>query len=324
MKYILRIENLKRYFSTKYGIVKAVDGISFNVEYKEVFGLIGESGSGKSTTGHVIVGLYPPTSGKVYFEGNDISMPASKRPKNVRREIQIVFQDPASSLNPASPIRDIIMRPLLAHGIMPRKECEAFVEELLGKVGLPPEIYAHRKPRELGGGELQLVSIARAIATKPKLVILDEPTSALDVITQAKIIKLLTRLKNELGLTYIFITHDLGLVKNFASRVAVMYLGKIVEMAPTDTLFAEPLHPYTLMLLSSAPVVYREDRDVIPRRVKPVGEVPSAISPPPGCRFHTRCPYVTEQCKSVEPGLVSVDNNDNEGHLVACHMFSRS
>lgn len=317
MKYILKIVELRKYFNTKYGVVKAVDGISFNVKYGEVFGLIGESGSGKSTTGHVIVGMYPPTSGKVYFEENDISEPASKRPKNIRREIQIVFQDPASSLNPASSIRDIITRPLLAHGTVSKEYCE----ELLEKAGLPPEIYMYKKPRELGGGELQLVSIVRAIATKPKLVVLDEPTSALDVITQAKIIKLLTRLKDELGLTYVFITHDLGLVRNFADRIAVMYLGKIVEMAPTNVLFKEPLHPYTLMLLSSAPVVYKEDRNSIPKRVKSVGEIPSAIAVPPGCRFHTRCPYAMELCKSVEPSLASADNNEN--HLVACHLFSR-
>jgi len=319
MDIILSTKNLKKYFETKYGLVRAVDGISFNVIYGETFALVGESGSGKSTTGHMIVGIYEPTSGKIYFKGQDISVPASKRPRFLRREIQIVFQDPASSLNPSMYIKDIVGMPMRVHGIVRDEgELKEKVMELLEEVDLPPEYYMYKKPRELGGGELQAVAIARALSTNPKLIILDEPTSALDVITQTKIIRLLTRLQQKQNLTYIFITHDLAVVRNFATRVAVMYLGKIVEVAPVNELFLRPQHPYTMMLLSSVPVISDEEEKIKPRKVRSVGEIPSAISPPPGCRFHTRCPFAMDICKTQEPELRLIDKAKQ--HWVACHL----
>ncbi|MEM0017950.1 MAG: ABC transporter ATP-binding protein [Candidatus Korarchaeum sp.] len=318
---ILKILNLKKYFNTNYGTVKAVDDITFNVKEGETFGLVGESGSGKSTTGHLIVGMYAPTSGKILYRDKDISSLADKRPREVRHEIQIVFQDPASSLNPSKYVKDIITAQLKLKGIKDDYELEERVAKLLESVDLPPESYMYRKPRELGGGELQAIAIARALSTSPKLIVLDEPTSALDVITQAKIVKLLLRIQEEMKLTYIFITHDLAVAKNISKRIAVMYLGKIVELAASDELFTNPLHPYTMMLFSSIPVLTEEERKLKPRKVRSVGEIPSAISPPPGCRFHTRCPFVEDICRNEEPKLEVVRGDSS--HIVACHLAGR-
>ncbi len=318
---VLQLEDVVKYFKTKYGLVRAVDGISFDVREGETLALVGESGSGKSTTGHLIVGMYTLTSGKIFYKDQDISIPATKRPKHVRQEIQIVFQDPASSLNPTKYVRDILASTLKLAGIKSRLELEERIYELLEGVELPPENYMYRKPKELGGGELQAIAIARALSTSPKLIILDEPTSALDTLTQAKIVKLLMRLQREHNLTYIFITHDLAVTRNIASRVAVMYLGKIVELAPVEEIFMDPQHPYTMMLFSSIPVITDEEKRLKPKKVQSRGEIPSALAPPPGCRFHTRCPFAKEICKEEEPRLEFYAGR--EEHLVACHLIAR-
>ncbi|MCS7126103.1 MAG: ABC transporter ATP-binding protein [Aigarchaeota archaeon] len=317
MNELLVVKNLKKYFKTKFGLVKAVDGITFHINEGETFALVGESGSGKSTTGHMIVGMYAPTSGEIYYKMNNISVHASKRPKNITREIQVVFQDPASSLNPSRYIKDIIGTPLKVYNLIRNStEVEQKVADLLENVELPPELYMYRKPRELGGGELQAIAIARALSTNPKLIILDEPTSALDVITQAKIINLLLNLQKKHNLTYLFITHDLAVVRNIASRVAVMYLGKIVETAPTIELFNHCRHPYSMMLFSSIPVISEDEKNLKPKKITSIGEIPSSLSIPPGCRFHTRCPYAEARCKVEEPSLKHI----NSGHIVACHL----
>lgn len=315
---LLVVENLKKYFETSFGVVRAVDEINFRIKPGETFGLVGESGSGKSTTGYVIMGIYVPTSGKITFKGKDITAHAKRRPKNLKRDMQIVFQDPASSLNPTKSVRDIVGLPLKVHGLVnDEEELDERVSELLKAVELPPEDFMYRRPRDLGGGERQAVAIARAIATNPSFVVLDEPTSALDVSIQAKIIKVLMRLQRELDLSYLFITHDLSLMRNVASRVAIMYLGKIFELAPTRMFFQNPLHPYTEMLLSSVPVLTDEEETLKPKEVISSGEIPSAISPPPGCRFHTRCPFAMDVCKVKEPTFVMVE----PGHHAACHRL---
>lgn len=318
---ILKSINLKKHFNTNYGTVKAVDDITFSVREGETLGLVGESGSGKSTIGHLLVGMYPPTSGKIVYKDKDISFPSNKRPKEVRHEIQIVFQDPASSLNPSKYVKDIIAAQLRLNGIKDDYELEEKVARLLENVDLPPESYMYRKPKELGGGELQAIAIARALSTDPKLIVLDEPTSALDVITQAKMVKLLLKIQEEMKLTYIFITHDLAVAKNMSKRVAVMYLGKIVELAESEELFTNPLHPYTMMLFSSIPVLTEEERRLKPKKARSIGEIPSAISPPPGCRFHTRCPFVEDVCRYEEPKLELVDGSST--HMVACHLVGK-
>jgi oligopeptide/dipeptide ABC transporter ATP-binding protein len=315
---LLVVENLTKHFKTSFGVVRAVDGINFKVKYGETFGLVGESGSGKSTTGYVIMGIYTPTSGKVTFKGEDITRHAKRRNKRLKRDMQIVFQDPASSLNPTKTVRDIVGLPLKVHALVDNdEELDEKVAELLRATELPPEDFMYRRPRDLGGGEKQAVAIARAIATNPSFIVLDEPTSALDVSIQAKIIKVLMRLQRELNLSYLFITHDLSLMRNVASRVAIMYLGKIFELAPTYMFFRNPLHPYTKMLLSSVPVLTEEEEMLKPRELISMGEIPSAISPPPGCRFHTRCPFAMDICKVKEPTFVMVE----PGHHVACHLM---
>ncbi len=319
-EYILEVIHLKKYFKVSLGIVRAVDDISFNVKYGETFGLVGESGSGKSTTGHVIVGMYAPTSGKILFKGQDISVPAAKRPRHIKKDIQIVFQDPASSLNPSKTVKDIIALPLrLYEGIKDERELEERVAKLLEAVELPPEEFMYRYPRELGGGEKQAVAIARALATRPSFIVLDEPTSALDVSIQAKIIRTLLRLQKEYKLSYLFITHDLSLMRNVANRVAIMYLGKIYEIAPADEFFRNPLHPYTQMLLSSIPVLTEEEERIKPKGIESRGEIPSPMNPPSGCRFRTRCPYATDICSKEEPKLIEVE----PGHVVACHLYAK-
>jgi len=315
---ILVVENLKKYFKTTFGTVKAVDDITFNVRSGETFGLVGESGSGKSTTGYLIMGIYTPTSGKILFKGRDVSLHALKRPKNIKKDMSIVFQDPASSLNPSKTIGDIVGLPLKVHGLInSSSELTEKVAQLLETVELSPERFMHRRPGDLGGGEKQATAIARAIATHPSFVVLDEPTSALDVSIQAKIIKILMQLQQELKLSYLFITHDLSLMRNVASRVAIMYLAKIYEYAPARLFFHNPLHPYTKMLLSSVPVLTDEEEALKPRDVKSTGEVSSAINPPPGCRFHPRCPFATKICKVKEPKFTMAEPE----HYVACHKL---
>jgi len=316
---LLVVENLTKHFKTSFGVVRAVDSINFKVKLGETFGLVGESGSGKSTTGYMIMGIYTPTSGKVQFKGQNISMHTKKRPKHLKKDLAIVFQDPASSLNPTKTVKDLVGLPLQVHKMVKsRDELDQRVAELLEAVELPSKDFMLRRPRDLGGGERQAVAIARAIATNPSFIVLDEPTSALDVSIQAKIMKVLMRLQQKLGLSYLFITHDLSLMRNIASRVAIMYLAQIVEFAPTSAFFQNPAHPYTQMLLSSVPVLTKEEEKLKPKGVISKGELPSAINPPPGCRFHTRCPFATEICKTKEPIFVAVE----PGHQVACHRVN--
>ncbi|MGQ9551140.1 MAG: ABC transporter ATP-binding protein, partial [Candidatus Bathycorpusculaceae bacterium] len=315
---LLVVEKLTKHFKTSFGVVRAVDAINFTVKRGETFGLVGESGSGKSTTGYMVVGIYTPTSGKILFKGQDISVHAKKRPKPLKKDLAIVFQDPASSLNSTKTIKDIVGLPLQVHKMVKnREELNQRVAELLESVELPSKDFMQRRPRDLGGGERQAVAIARAIATSPSLIVLDEPTSALDVSIQAKIMKVLMKLQQKLDLSYLFITHDLSLMRNVSSRVAIMYLAQIVEFAPTATFFQNPLHPYTQMLLSSVPVLSAEEEKLKPKGVISKGEVPSAINPPLGCRFHPRCPFATEVCKTKEPTFLMAEPN----HYVACHLI---
>jgi oligopeptide/dipeptide ABC transporter ATP-binding protein len=317
---LLVVDKLTKHFKTSFGVVRAIDEVSFSVKAGETFGLVGESGSGKSTTGYVIMGIYTPTSGKILFRGEDISVHAKNRPKHLKRDMAIVFQDPASSLNSTKTVKDIVSLPLKVHGLVKsHEELEERTAALLEAVELPSKEFLQRRPKDLGGGERQAVAVARAIATNPSFIVLDEPTSALDVSIQAKILRVLMRLQQEMKLSYLFITHDLSLMRNVASRVAIMYLAKIVEFAPTAAFFQKPLHPYTQMLLSSVPVLTKEEEKLKPKEVTSRGEVPSAINPPPGCRFHTRCPFASEVCRTKEPVFVMAEPD----HYVACHLFSK-
>ncbi|MGA2763287.1 MAG: ABC transporter ATP-binding protein [Spirochaetia bacterium] len=297
--------------------VRAVDGVSFSLREGETLGLVGESGSGKSTVAYTTVGMYRPTSGRLIFRGQDLFSEKRRRPQQLRKEIQIVFQDPGSSLNPRHTIREILSMPLRVH--QPAHNRVQQILHLLETVDMPSE-YMYRYPHTLSGGEKQIVGIARALASDPRLVILDEPTSALDVSVQAKTITLLLRLQREMGLSYLFITHDLSLMRNVASRVAIMYLGRICEVAETSDFFKNPLHPYTQMLLSSIPVISEEEEKLKPRKVISTGEIPSPVDIPSGCSFHTRCPFVMDICRRVDPVMVE----GAPGHQVRCHLYERS
>lgn len=318
---ILVVENLKKYFATKKkGVfVKAVDGISLTVRTGETLGLVGESGSGKSTTAYNIIGMYGATSGKIYFKGQDISGDADKRPLSLKKDLQMVFQDPGTSLNPQRTIGQILALPLRVHRLLKRGErLEDRLVQLLETVELPAD-YIYKYPRAIGGGERQMVAVARALATSPTFVVLDEPTSALDVSVQAKIINMLIRLQKQFSLSYLFITHDLSLMRNLATRVAIMYLGKIAEIAPTVDFFQSPQHPYTQMLLSSIPVVSAGEEDMKPSKVASRGEIPSPVDVPPGCGFHPRCPLAMPVCSQVDPDTVETSPD----HLVRCHLFAQ-
>jgi oligopeptide/dipeptide ABC transporter ATP-binding protein len=320
---LLDVRDLKKYFPVKRGIfrrtvahVKAVDGVSFFIQEGETLGLVGESGCGKTTTGRVILRLIDPTAGQVLWhrDGRQIDL-ARLRPrelKPLRREMQIIFQDPYSSLNPRMTIGDIIAEPLVVHNVARGKEREARVKELLEAVGLNPG-YMKRYPHEFSGGQRQRIGIARALALDPKLIICDEPISALDVSIQAQVINLLQDLQKEFKLTYLFIAHDLSVVRHISDRIAVMYLGKIVEMAETETLFTSPKHPYTEALLSAVPV---PDPEFHRERIILKGDVPSPVNPPAGCRFHPRCPYAQAICSQQVPGLTDVGG----GHFASCHF----
>jgi oligopeptide/dipeptide ABC transporter ATP-binding protein len=321
---ILTVAGLKKHFVIGHRgminrepiTVKAVDGVSFSVRRGETFGLVGESGSGKSTIAYITVGMYQPTTGSMTFEGQDLFANELKRPMALRKAIQIVFQDPGSSLNPRRTIRQILELPLRIHrpDLDPLEE----VVRLLDMVELPPE-YMHKYPQMLSGGEKQIVAIARALATEPSLVILDEPTSALDVSVQGKIINLLIRLQDEFNLTFLFITHDLSLMRNVASRVAIMYLGKICEVANAYEFFQHPQHPYTQMLLSSIPVVSDEEEAAKPEKIVSTGEIPSPVNVPPGCSFNTRCPHVMDICLEQDPHMTETGTQ----HLARCHLFQQ-
>lgn len=314
---ILNVSNLRKYFKTAEGVVRAVDGVSFNVRYGETLALVGESGSGKTTTGHVIMGFYPPDDGKIiYKERYDLSLPMKKRTLELKRDIQIVFQDPGTSLNPKRMVKDIVSLPLIIHKTIDKKRIYEKVSELLEYVGLS-EDFMFKYPHELGGGEKQLVAIARALAPQPSFIILDESTSALDVSSQAKVLNTLIKIQKELKLTYLLITHDLGVVRNISQRVMIMYLGKIYEEAPTEIFFKSPMHPYTQMLLSSIPTLSEEDEKIKPRGVESIGEIPSAVKPPSGCRFHTRCPFAKPVCSERDPPDILLNSN----HVVRCWLY---
>jgi peptide/nickel transport system ATP-binding protein len=313
---IVVVKDLKKYFITNRGTVKAVDGINFSVPVGEILGVVGESGSGKSTVAYTIMGMYRPTAGQILFREQDISKEARKRSKTLKKEIQIVFQDPGSSLNPRRSIKQILELPLKVHGLLKNRSGTQKVERLLEMVELPLD-YMYKHTEAIGGGEKQMVAIARALATDPSFVVLDEPTSALDVSIQAKIINMLTKFQAEMGLSYLFITHDLSLMRNVASRVAIMYLGKICEVASASEFFRNPLHPYTQMLLSSIPVVSEEEESLKPKKVLSRGEIPSPVNVPPGCSFHLRCPVKEDICARVDPEMADIA----DGHLVRCHLF---
>jgi peptide/nickel transport system ATP-binding protein len=321
---ILTVTNLKKYFvigqtrvvKGKPITVKAVDNVSFSIHEGETLGLVGESGSGKSTIAYTIVGMYHPTSGSVKFQGEELFIADHKRPMHLRKEIQIVFQDPGSSLNPRRNIKEILELPLKIH--QPGKNTLEQIIHLLEIVELPPE-YMYKYPHMISGGEKQIVAVARALATNPSLIILDEPTSALDVSVQAKTINLFLHLQKEFNLSYLFITHDLSLMRNVASRVAIMYLGKICEVAETADFFQNPYHPYTQMLLSSIPVVSDEEESLKPKKVISTGEIPSPVNIPMGCSFNTRCPFVRDICHRDDPVMIEVGKN----HTVRCHLFDQ-
>ena len=319
---LLKVEHLHKEFPTGSGfmggkfskkVVSAVNDLSFEIRAGETFGLVGESGCGKSTTGRAIMHLDPPTSGKVYFEGRDISKMNKKELKAMRREMQFIFQDPYASLNPRMTIGEIVSEPMTIHGVGTKEERIERVRELLDVVGLNPE-HINRYPHEFSGGQRQRVGIARAFALKPKLIICDEPVSALDVSIQAQVLNLLKDLQKQYGTAYLFIAHDLSVVQHISDRVAVMYLGKMVELSDWKSLYAEPNHPYTQALLSAVPIP-ATDVQQNRKRIILAGDPPSPIDPPSGCRFHTRCPIAQAKCSEETPEFREI----GEGHFCACH-----
>ena len=319
---LLEVRNLKMYFPITRGViiqrqvgaVKAVDGISMTIKRGETLGLVGESGCGKSTAGRAILQLYKPTEGEVIFDGKDLTKLSANEMRRTRRDVQMIFQDPYASLNPRMTVGDIIAEPVRVHSLRQgRKATRERVQELLQLVGLNP-YFANRYPHEFSGGQRQRIGIARALAVEPDFVVCDEPVSALDVSIQAQVINLLEDLQDQLGLTYLFIAHGLSVVKHISDRVAVMYLGKIVELADSVELYRQPLHPYTQALLSAVPIpdpLIEKKR----QRILLEGDVPSPINPPPGCRFHTRCPIAIDVCRVEEPAFVDYGG----GHYAACH-----
>ena len=320
---ILKVNDLKTYFDVTKGlfspkqIVKAVDGVSFEVYENETFGLVGESGCGKSTLGRTIVKLYEPVSGSIEFQGKDISSIKGSELKAFRKDMQMIFQDPYASLNPRMTVGEIIEEPMIIHNIYnTHEEREARVVELLKIVGLKPD-HIRRYPAEFSGGQRQRIGIARALAVNPKFIVCDEPISALDVSIQAQVVNLLKDIQKEMGLSYLFIAHDLSMVKHISDRIGVMYLGHMMEMGPSNDVYHRPLHPYTVALLSSIPI---SDPNIAKtkQRIIPEGEIPSPINPPKGCPFSTRCPKATERCKNEVPQQIQVGNR-----LVSCFLYEK-
>lgn len=315
----MEVKNLRKVFKTKFGNLVAVDDVNFQIKKGEIFGLVGESGSGKSTVGSMIVGAYGPSSGSITFRGDtDLSKPSKQRSAKLKQEIQLVFQDPGGSLNPRKTIRQILSVPvqLYAEKRLSYAETEERIKEALQRVGLPLG-YLDKYPRAIGGGEKQLICVARALAADPQFIVLDEPTSALDVSIQAKITNKLIELQREHGLSYLFITHNLCLVRNMCDRLAIMYLGNICEYADTAEFFKNPCHPYTQMLLASIPVLSEEEEALKPQKIKSVGEIPSPLNKPSGCPFHPRCPFKQEICTQAAPEMKEV----SPGHFACCHCI---
>ena len=319
---LLEVKDLVKHFPVRGGVfsrirnyVRAVDGVSFDLEPGETLGLVGESGCGKSTTGRALLRLIEPTAGEVNFGGADVCSLDRESMRKLRREMQIIFQDPYASLNPRMTVGSIVGEPLTIHGIAKGKEKEEKVASLLHRVGLRPE-HIRRYPHEFSGGQRQRIGIARALALNPKLIVADEPVSALDVSIQAQVINLLEDLQKEFGIAYVLIAHDLAVVQHVSDRIAVMYLGKIVEMSSADRVVMGPKHPYTEALLSAVPV---PDPTVKKKRMILTGDVPSPVNPPSGCRFHTRCPYKEERCVAEEPPMREIA----AGHFAACHFSEK-
>jgi oligopeptide transport system ATP-binding protein len=318
---LLKVDGLKKYFPITGGIlgkqtgaVKAVDDISFWVNKGETLGLVGESGCGKSTTGRMLMRLIDPTEGQVIFEGKDLVTLSDNDMRKARKDMQMVFQDPFASLNPRHTVEKILEEPLIVHGIGTKKERKQKVKEMLEVVGLS-SYHAKRYPHQFSGGQRQRIGIARALMTRPKLIIADEPVSALDVSIQSQVLNLLEDLQEEFQLTYIFIAHDLGVVRHISDRVGVMYLGRLVEITEADKLYEKPLHPYTRALLSAVPI---PDPDVKREQELLTGDIPSPANPPQGCAFHTRCKECMDICKTDRPVLKEIE----PGHFAACHLYS--
>jgi len=316
---IIKLDNLKKFFPVSAGVfsrssnyIRAVDGIDLTVFRGETLGLVGESGCGKTTLGKIIIKLIEPTEGSVFYNGQNITDYSSRKMRKLRSDLQIVFQDPYASLNPRMRVESIVGEGLLIHKINSKKTRKEVVASLVETVGLSPDSVS-RYPHEFSGGQRQRIAIARALAIRPKFVVCDEPVSALDVSVQAQIINLLLSLQEEYNLTYLFISHDLRVVKHISDRVAVMYLGKIVELSNTEEIYKNPLHPYTKVLLSAVPL---PDPSTKVKRIVLSGDVPNPINPPPGCSFHPRCPIAVERCKWEEPGL----RDTGGGHMVSCHL----
>jgi len=322
-KPILEVNHLKKYFDIRGGVfgrkigeVKAVDDISFSVNKGEILGIVGESGCGKSTTGKALLRLIEPTAGEIKFEGRNITHIHPEDMRKLRRDMQIIFQDPYASLNPRHTVEKIIGEPLLIHGVRNVSERKKRIQELLGVVGLS-SYHASRYPHQFSGGQRQRIGIARALANHPKLIICDEPVSALDVSVQSQILNLMEELRNTFNLTYIFIAHDLSVVKHISDRVGVMYLGRMVELTDKNTLYDDPKHPYTQALLSAVPM---PDPDIKRDRIILKGDVPSPSNPPTGCAFHTRCPQAMDICKTIKPPFKEIEDN----HFVACHLYEQT
>ena len=315
---IMRLDHVKMYFPLRGFVrasawVRAVDGVSLEIKRGETLALVGESGCGKSTLAKLCVGLYAPTAGTVYFDGADMAKASGQERKRLRRSIQIVFQNPFTSLDPRMNILQILGEPMSVHGLARGEERTKVATGLLEKVGLRAD-HLRRYPHQFSGGQRQRIAIARALAAQPRMLILDEPTSSLDVSVQAQTLNLLSDLKEELGLTYLFISHDLSVVRHISDRIGVMYLGEIVELTSNDRIFDSPMHPYTQALLASIP-----GQTLKKERVRLVGDVPSAVNPPAGCRFNPRCPYAFDRCRTEPPKLQEV----RPGHLVACHLYPK-
>ena len=321
-KTLLEVKNLKKYFTVKNAslsgekqVLKAVDDVSFKIEEGTTLGLVGESGCGKTTAGRTIIKLYEPTAGQVLLDGKDVYALKGKELQEARKKMQMIFQDPYASLNPRMTVGDIIGEPLDIHGLFKGKERTERIHDLLRKVGLLPE-HAGRFAHEFSGGQRQRIGIARALAVEPKFIICDEPISALDVSIQAQVVNMLEELQEQMGLTYLFIAHDLAMVKHISDKIAVMYLGNIVELADAEELYYKPLHPYTQALLSAVPIPDPEIENK-KQRIILEGDVPSPVNPPEGCRFKTRCKYAKPACHEKHPGLRDV----GAGHMVACYLY---